>query len=210
MFASSLRQSGSKSTANRRAFAILFSVAALLSTCFVGTSQASQAETAVQVASADSLKRPQLEVTASSLPRFDEADGTGKSSRLDVTIFPQPRSGLGFSLGMTNTAGQSFGSVPASLTSPLVNLGVHWRYHLDDNYRFDVTAYRRVSNVDAISLIRNRDPDYGARVEMRMGSVTSKGFVADKGFVGFQLESGAKITIKRRRGAPMVYYRNSF
>jgi len=43
-----------------------------------------------------------------------------------------------------------------------------------------------------------------------MGSVTSKGFVADKGFVGFQLESGAKITIKRRRGAPMVYYRNSF
>jgi len=38
----------------------------------------------------------------------------------------------------------------------------------------------------------------------------SKGFVANRGFVGFQLESGARVTIRRKSGGPMLYYRNAF
>jgi hypothetical protein len=154
--------------------------------------------------------RPTLEITTSSMPRLDIVDGATRDSRLNMTLLPR-RSGFGFSLGMTSAVAPTYGSLsPVMSASPLVDLGVHWRYTLDDNYRFDVTAYRRVSNTDAISLIQNRDPSYGARVEMRMGTVTSKGFVADRGFVGFQLESGARITVKRSRGGPMFYYRNTF
>jgi hypothetical protein len=93
-----------------------------------------------------------------------------------------------------------------------MDFGVHWRVMLDSSYRFDVTAYRRVQNADAISLIESRDPEYGARVELGLGSMQgrSKGFVANRGFVGFQLESGARVTIRRKSGGPMLYYRNAF
>jgi hypothetical protein len=95
---------------------------------------------------------------------------------------------------------------------PSMDFGVHWRVMLDSSYRFDVTAYRRVQNADAISLIESHDPEYGARVELGLGSIQgrSKGFVANRGFVGFQLESGARVTIKRKSGGPMLYYRNDF
>jgi hypothetical protein len=32
----------------------------------------------------------------------------------------------------------------------------------------------------------------------------------DRGFIGMQLEGGARITIKRKDGRPMVYYRSAF
>ena len=92
-----------------------------------------------------------------------------------------------------------------------VDFGLHWRYTLDSHYRFDVTAYRRGPNPDAISLIESHDPTYGARVELGLGSIgKSKGFVANKGFLGFQLESGARVTIKRSGGVPMPCSRNTF
>jgi hypothetical protein len=94
---------------------------------------------------------------------------------------------------------------------PSMDFGVHWRWTLDSNYRFDVTAYRRVANSDAMSLIESREPSYGARVEMGLASMgPHKGFVADRGFVGFQLEGGGRLTVKRSRGVPMLYYRNQF
>ena len=92
-----------------------------------------------------------------------------------------------------------------------IDLGVHWRYTFDSSYRFDVTAYRRMPNADAISLIESREPTYGARVEMGFGSDNlRKGFVADRGFVGLELESGARLGVKRKNGGPMFYYRNAF
>ena len=46
---------------------------------------------------------------------------------------------------------------------------------------------------------------------MGLGSAQmSKGFTADKGFVGLQLESGARLGVKRKNGGPMFYYRNAF
>jgi hypothetical protein len=34
--------------------------------------------------------------------------------------------------------------------------------------------------------------------------------VADRGFIGFQLESGARVTLRRSGGKPMIYYRTRF
>ena len=44
----------------------------------------------------------------------------------------------------------------------------------------------------------------------RSGPCRSSGLVADRGFVGLQLESGARITVRRSGGKPMIYYRTKF
>jgi hypothetical protein len=167
---------------------------------------------AVLVAGAD-FPRPSLEVSTSTLPRFDGLLGPARASRVDITLMPEQRSGLGLAMGMSSSRAFSVGAFPVSPASlATFDLGVHWRYTLDSNYRFDVTAYRRMPNTDAISLVESREPSYGARVEMGLASRYNerKGFVADRGFVGFQLESGARLTVKRSGGVPMLYYRNTF
>jgi hypothetical protein len=103
--------------------------------------------------------------------------------------------------------------MPASLasTGQSLDVGLHWRYTMDTNYRIDVTAWRRAVAADAVSLIHLRDPGYGARVEMRIGRAPiGTGFVAERGFIGFQFESGARITLRRSGGKPMLYYRTKF
>ena len=142
------------------------------------------------------------EVSATSLPRF-EPDGASRSSRIDMTWLPRRRSALGLSLGMTSIDGLGFGQS--------MDVGLHWRYTMDTNYRIDVTAWRRMTPMDAASLVQLREPSYGARVEMRIGRApTQPGFVAERGFIGFQLESGARITVRRSGGKPMIYYRTKF
>lgn len=92
-----------------------------------------------------------------------------------------------------------------------VDLGLHWRYTSIGNYRFDVSAWRRMNPPDAATLIDNRDSSYGARVEMHLVPPPRSGFLADHGFLGLQLESGARITLhKGGGGKPMVYYRSKF
>ena len=165
---------------------------------------------AVMVAAAD-IPRPQFEVSTSNLPRFDNTDNTTQTSRVDMRLMPAGRSGFGLSLGMNNANTPGAGGVTPFAAPKSVDLGVHWRYTFDSNYRFDVTAYRRAPDADAMSLIERSDPTYGARVEMGLGSTTiSKGFVADRGFVGLQLEGGARVTVKRKFGGPMFYWRNNF
>jgi hypothetical protein len=163
------------------------------------------------VAAADT-PRPQVEVSASTLPRFDSVDTAAHTSRIDMTLLPQRRSGLGLAIGVSSLAGANKAIAPWAANVSTLDFGIHWRLTMDSNYRFDVTAYRRAPNSDVISLIENRDPTYGARVELGMGSIKgrSNGFVADRGFLGFQLESGARLTVKRSHGTPMLYYRNSF
>jgi len=209
MFTGFLHQTSRSRTVRRRpCFSVLAAVAGALA--MLASIPALAEDDARTPSVTGDMKAARLEVSASSMPRFDNVDGATSDSRIGITLLPQRGSGLGLSLGMTSAAQPAFNSLPPSASaSPQVDVGVHWRY-TDDNLRFDVTAYRRVSSPEAISLVQNRDPAYGARVEMRMGTVSSKGFVADKGFVGFQLESGARITVKRSRGVPMFYYRNSF
>ncbi|MEJ6022984.1 hypothetical protein [Ramlibacter sp. PS4R-6] len=191
----------------------LATIAMLLASANASAARSDRAESAgeaVLVAAAD-LPRPQLEVSASTLPRFDNVDANTQTARIDMRLMSAKQSGLGLALGMNNATGAQPGTIATLAPARSVDLGVHWRYTFDSNYRFDVTAYRRMPNADAISLIESRDPTYGARVEMGFGSTsTRKGFVADRGFVGLQLEGGARLAVKRKNGGPMFYYRNQF
>lgn len=159
---------------------------------------------------------PQLEVTATTLPRFDNIDGSSHSSRLDMTWLPPRRSALGLSLGMTSmTSTDRIGLAPApfgprSAPTQSVDLGLHYRYTLDSNYRVDVTAWRRLMPADALTMVQTREPLYGARVEMQLSGRGKSGLVADHRFLGLQLESGARLSLKRRNGGPMIYYRQKF
>ena len=46
---------------------------------------------------------------------------------------------------------------------------------------------------------------------MRIGRApVAAGLVAERGFLGLQLESGARITVRRSGGKPMLYYRSKF
>ncbi|MDF2466259.1 MAG: hypothetical protein K0Q43_4494 [Ramlibacter sp.] len=156
--------------------------------------------------------RPQLEVSASSLPRFENIDGSNRNARIDMTWLPPRRTALGLSLGMGTVDSAplpAFGPRNGSPTS--LDLGLHWRHTLDGNYRIDVTAWRRLMPPDALTLVQTREPSYGARVEMSFGrGIPKSGLVAERGFVGLQLESGARVTLRRSGGKPMIYYRTKF
>lgn len=99
----------------------------------------------------------------------------------------------------------------ASFATPgSVDIGLQWRQPLTSQQYVDITAWRRVTPPpDAMSLIQQQDPVYGARVEMKLASPTLKRFLADK-FIGLQLDSGARIGIKKSNGNPTLYYRNQF
>jgi hypothetical protein len=159
----------------------------------------------------DERERPQLELSTSTLPRFDNIDGASHSSRIDMTWLPPRRSALGLSLGMASSQAPAFSAAgPYTGAAPNVNFGLHWRYTLDSNYRIDVTAWRRLVPPDALTLVQLHEPSYGARVEMQISAVPKSGFVAERGFIGFQLESGARVTLRRSGGKPMIYYRTRF
>lgn len=161
------------------------------------------------------MKPAQLEVSTSLLPQFDNTDGSSRASRIDMTWLPPRPSGLGLamgmSLGMTSTTrpGHSTGG-PSLQARPNLDLGFHWRYTLDSQHRIDFTAWHRMAPADAIDLVQAREPTYGARLEMRLGSMPRRGFVADRGFLGLQLEGGARISVRRNDGRPMLYYRARF
>ena len=91
-----------------------------------------------------------------------------------------------------------------------LDLGVQWRQPMLQDRNVDITAWRRLTpQPDALSLIHQRDPVYGARVEINLQS-RKRGLVADKRFLGLQLDSGARITLRRKDGNPVLYYRSQF
>lgn len=153
-----------------------------------------------------------VEVNASSLPRLESNDTGFKAPRVDLSVLPPRRSAVGVAVGMSGFAPPSPTHQPLGMNTPrpTLDLGVHWRHTLDSNQQIDVTAWRRVTEPDAYTLIQQRQPVYGARVEMNLGKGRKSGFLADKGFIGMQLQSGARISIKRKHGGPMVYYRSQF
>ena len=160
-------------------------------------------------------KPAQLEVLSTNLPRFDNVDGSTRTSRIALTWLPPRQPGLGLAMGMTlgmtnRTAPGWFGGAPSLGSSSSVDLGFHWRYTLDRQYRIDFTAWHRMAPTDAIDLVHSREPTYGARVEMGLWSLPKRGLIADRGFIGVQLDGGARITVRRSGGRPMLYYRANF
>ena len=161
--------------------------------------------------SAGSGKVPhsRIELSSTSLPLFDNIDGSTRSSRLSMIWIPPRHPNLGLALGLSTFDGATL-KTPGGTTTPTFDLGLQWRYSLDSHYRIDVTAWRRMQPTDAMSLVQNRQSDYGARVEMQIGSKSGSHFVAERGFLGVQLDGGARISVRRSAGHPMLYYRTGF
>jgi hypothetical protein len=148
-----------------------------------------------------------VEVQASSLPRFDAQDAGFQAPRVDLSITPFDRhgNGLGAVFGLTSPS-----AGPGLQPRTGVDVGLRWSQLLQSQ-RVDITAWRRMNSADdAYTQILMREPVYGARVEMNLAGGQHSGLAMDLGFVGFQMESGARITIKRKDGRPMVYYRTAF
>ncbi|MFC5497481.1 hypothetical protein ACFPOE_08045 [Caenimonas terrae] len=153
-----------------------------------------------------------IEISASNLPRFDNFDGSSRTQqRLDMALLSPGRSAFGVTMGVTGLAPSRYGFNAGSTEGTAgVNLGLQYRYIIDNNRRVDITAWREMNRPnDALAMIQSRDAGYGARVEMQLSGAHSP-LVAERGFVGMQLDGGARITVKRSMGRPMVYYRNQF
>jgi hypothetical protein len=150
-----------------------------------------------------------LELNTSTVPRIEGQDFGFQGSRVDLSLLPASGSGLGVAVGMSGVTPRT-GLQPLGAGGANMDVGVHLRQSINSK-QVDVTAWRRMtSEQDALSLIQQRQPVYGARVELKLASTPKAGFNAERGFVGMQLESGAKISIKRKDGRPMVYYRTAF
>ncbi len=91
------------------------------------------------------------------------------------------------------------------------DVGLSWRARLMDDKVIDITAWRRMPQqpFDAISQIRQRDPLYGARVEMKLAPARTR-FATELRAIGLQLDNGARILLRRKDGNPTLYYRSQF
>ena len=147
-----------------------------------------------------------VQVRTSTLPRLEAQDSGFQAPRIDFSLTPRNSHGLGAVVGVSgfNSSALPLGLQPQR---PSVDLGLRW-----SQKQVDVMAWRRMTGPDdAYSLIQMQQPVYGARVEMNLGGGKKKGpFALDRGLIGLQLESGARISIKRKNGGPMIYYRTSF
>lgn len=174
--------------------------------------EAAQHAAAVVVAQARRDPGVRLEVQTSTLPRMQAQDSGFQAPRVDVSLFPaRPLDyGLGAVVGMsgfTPRSGQQAIGLPPQ--RPSFELGLHWRQRVQSQ-RVDITAWRRMNvDDDAYSLVQARQPVYGARFEMKLAAAKSR-FSLDRAFIGLQLESGARISLKRKDGRPMIYYRTTF
>jgi len=165
------------------------------------------------VAQAQGEPAMRLDVQTSTLPRMEAQDSGFQAPRIDVALFPsRPANyGLGAVVGVSGFSArqgaQPFGLQPQR---PSFDLGLRWTQRLQ-NQQVDITAWRRMNtDEDAYSLVQSRQPVYGARFEMNLAKAAKSRFAFDRSFIGFQLESGARISLKRKDGRPMIYYRTTF
>ena len=154
----------------------------------------------------------QIEISRSKLPRFDNFNGGQRTvQRIDMALLSPGRSSFGVTMGLSSLSPSRYALGGGAANGlPGVNLGLQLRYVMDNSRRVDVIAWRDLGRPnDALSMVQSRDAGYGARVEMQLSKSRSS-FVADRGFIGVQLDGGARITLRRSAGKPMVYFRNKF
>lgn len=159
----------------------------------------------------DEQKPPaRLEVTQITLPRLEGLDSATSGPRLDLTLLP-PRKSFGLAVGMSGFQPAPAALGPGNAPATSFDVGMHWHHGAEGSYQVDVTAWRRMTQqVDAYTMIQQRqEPTYMARVELNLSGRKS-GLVADRGFLGLQLEGGARISLRRKNGGAMFYYRTKF
>lgn len=163
----------------------------------------------LQAAAARNDAAVRMEVQASSLPRLEAQDGGFQAPRVDVSVFPAHAGGVGAVFGMSGFSIKQPATIGLMQNRPSVDVGVRFTHKLQSLHQIDVTAWRRMNTPDdAYTLIQVREPEYGARLEMNIKPSSVIAF--DRSAIGLQLEGGGRISIKRKNGGPMVYYKTSF
>jgi hypothetical protein len=153
--------------------------------------------------------RGRLELSSATTPLFDANSSATQSTRLDMFWLPPRHPSLGPALGLTTFGAPGLAAPRAGgPTGTAVDLGLHWRY--DDAWRIDVSAWRRMPSTDNPALVSESSTSYGARFEMQVKSSGRHQFAFERGLLGFQLEGGGHIGVRRTGGHPMLYYRTSF
>lgn len=91
-------------------------------------------------------------------------------------------------------------------------VGVRWRSRLEGNQRLDLSAWRRVPvNASADTLPAPQDEVVlQTRIELQFTAPRSSTSLNELGALGVQLGSDSKLSMRIRRGGPMVYYRMRF
>lgn len=148
-----------------------------------------------------------IELRSEDVLRLDTADGPLSGARLSV--MPPTRSAVGLSLGLNASSAAGTYSLAPDTQRRAFDVGVHLRHTLQ-NHQIDVMAWKRLQPQDAYTLAQMQQPTYGARVELNLAPASRAAFIADRGFLGVQLQGGGRITLKRKDGRPMVYYRTTF
>jgi hypothetical protein len=82
-----------------------------------------------------------------------------------------------------------------------VGIGLRWRSTFDDRRRLDVATWRSLTDATETQPLTTR-------IEMQFSSPRSP--FTELGAIGMQLSSDTRLTMKLRRGGPMVYYRSRF
>jgi hypothetical protein len=190
--------------------------AALALCCIAGPAAGAQDATSrpaeVLVAQARTEPALRVQVQTSTVPRVDAQDSGFQAQRVDVSLIPSHRGyGLGAVVGVTGfSAMQPQQPVGLGQQRPSFDLGLRWTQRVQSQ-QVDITAWRRMNaEDDAYSLVQSRQPVYGARLEMSLAAAAKGPLALDRGFIGLQLESGARISFKRKDGRPMIYYRTAF
>lgn len=162
-------------------------------------------------AQAQSEPQMRVQVQTSTLPRLDGPESGFQAPRVDVSLVPvRQSSGLVAVVGMSGFSARNPQAIGLQPQRPSFDVGLRWSQKLQSQ-QVDITAWRRMNvDDDAYSLVQARQPVYGARFEMALSAARKQGFAADLGFIGLQLQSGARISIKRKNGGPMLYYRTTF
>jgi hypothetical protein len=89
-------------------------------------------------------------------------------------------------------------------------VGLRWRSPLQNNQRLDLSASWRRLAADAGTA---PDPDEAVlhtRIELQFIAPRRSASLGESGALGLQLGSDAKLSMRLRRGGPMVYYRMQF
>ncbi|MDZ5461257.1 hypothetical protein [Azohydromonas lata] len=107
--------------------------------------------------------------------------------------------------------GMSLGASRDGLNPPRPEVGVRWRSRLEGNQRLDLSAWRRITaNGAAASPEAQDEAALQTRIELQFTSPRSSASLGELGALGVQLGADSKLSMRVRRGGPMLYYRMQF
>lgn len=106
--------------------------------------------------------------------------------------------------------GMSLGASRDGLNPPRPEVGVRWRSRLDGNQRLDLSAWRRITASGAASPEAQDEAALQTRIELQFTSPRSSASLGELGALGVQLGADSKLSMRVRRGGPMLYYRMQF